>query len=532
MKKNMYKTIFVLMSLLMVINCGKKDGKATEGSGGNNGPSFEIKPLEYPLATDGSVKFKYWASIISGALPFLSNYSQHPAYQEIQKLAGVSLEFIHPTPGQEVNQFNLMVASGDLPDLMQNAHNYPGGILKGYEDGVFVDLTPYLEECAPDYYQYINSNEIAKKQVYKEGKVLAFYKMTFANAIPYLRPIVHADWLDEFGFDTPETFDDWEKYFQAILEKKPGVTPMYINFNSGEIQNLWTGAFDIISGFFVVDGKILHISSAPRYKEFLAKMNEWYEKGYLRKDVSLTDQQVYALFDAGKLGGYCQSVDTTFTRILSNPAVIPESTPNPRLFSGQKLHSGIPNWPVDTAIPMDTAISTQCKDIENAIKFLNFGYTKEGAFAYNYGIEGLTYTVENGVPEYTDFMLKNTEKSIQELNNTYRVHFAPKYCEPDINAHLGIVASPGAAEFRLKWSDDPDIDDSYRLLTDAMPPDLLEEFSGIMVDINAYIGEMKMKFIVGAEPLSNYDAYIKRLDSLKLPRAIEIQQQVYDSMWK
>ena len=508
-----------------------------EGASGRNAyiqsDTGEPGTVTYPLSADGSIKFKYWAQIQGTVLPFISNYSRHPVYQEIQKQTGVSLDFIHPTSGQEVNQFNLMIASGDLADLMQNAHHYPGGITKGYEDGAFVDLTPYLKEYAPDYYRLINSNPIVQKQVYLNGKVIAFYKMTFLDhAIPYIRPVIHNDWLKEFGMEIPETYDDWEMYFKNIQNKKPGVQPMFINFNSGEVQNLWTGAFDFVSGWYVVNGKIMHIANAPRYRDFLAKMSEWYEKGYLSRDVSLTTQQVYALFDAGKLGGYCETVDNAFSRSTANPAFVPVSAPNPRLHKGQKLHTGIPNWPVDPGISMTTVISAQCRDIKNAMRFLNFAYTEHGSNIYNYGIEGLSWTLENGTPRFTDFMMNNSEKTVAELNNIYRVHIAPKLCEPDTNAHLSIVKLPGARDFRLRWSDDPDIDDSYRLLTGVIPPAQLEEYNSIMADINAYIGEMKMKFIVGAEPLYNYDAYLKRLDSLKLERAREIQQAVYDKMWK
>jgi putative aldouronate transport system substrate-binding protein len=51
-----------------------------------------------------------------------------------------------------------------------------------------------------------------------------------------------------------------------------------------------------------------------------------------------------------------------------------------------------------------------------------------------------------------------------------------------------------------------------------------------MVDVSAYANEMKLKFIVGAEPLSNYESYIQRLNSMKFQRAKAIQQAGYDRL--
>lgn len=46
---------------------------------------------------------------------------------------GVTVEFQHPASGQEKEQFNLIVADGSLPDIMewQWVKQYPGGPEKG-----------------------------------------------------------------------------------------------------------------------------------------------------------------------------------------------------------------------------------------------------------------------------------------------------------------------------------------------------------------------------------------------------------------
>ena len=62
-----------------------------------------------------------------------------------------------------------------------------------------------------------------------------------------------------------------------------------------------------------------------------------------------------------------------------------------------------------------------------------------------------------------------------------------------------------------------------------MPPislttDESSERTDIITEVNTYITETKMKFIIGAESLDNYDKYLAQINALGLPRAVEITQ--------
>jgi putative aldouronate transport system substrate-binding protein len=45
-----------------------------------------------------------------------------------------------------------------------------------------------------------------------------------------------------------------------------------------------------------------------------------------------------------------------------------------------------------------------------------------------------------------------------------------------------------------------------------------------MGDIGTYVDEMTVKFIIGQEPLANYDAYVQQVKSMNVDRALELQQ--------
>jgi putative aldouronate transport system substrate-binding protein len=71
-------------------------------------------------------------------------------------------------------------------------------------------------------------------------------------------------------------------------------------------------------------------------------------------------------------------------------------------------------------------------------------------------------------------------------------------------------------------------DGAYILPPITMTADEGAEYSRIMSDIETYRKEMVLKFILGTEPLSNYDSFVNQIKSMNIDRAIELQQAALD----
>ena len=117
---------------------------------------------------------------------FISSYDENPSYQAVQANTVVDIEFIHPAAGTEVESLQLLLASGELPDMIQVQREdwYSGRLKALYEDGAIIDIAPYLDEYAPQYKEVINHDEVAQRQIIDDGKVYGFYKITYA-AVSY-----------------------------------------------------------------------------------------------------------------------------------------------------------------------------------------------------------------------------------------------------------------------------------------------------------------------------------------------------------
>lgn len=497
-------------------------------------PGFWTPPSmnegQYPYG-DGSVTLTWWMGINAGAANFISSYNENPALIKWQEDVGVNIEFIHPTVGMEKEQFNLMMVSGELPDIIKVDSEgwYDGGLKQMYADGAIIDIRPYLEELAPQYLACINESEISQKQIFsgENGEVFGFYRMSHAGAFPYQRMIARKDWLDEFGMSEPVTIAEYEAYFDAILKNKPGVTPLYASGLADQNSHLLMGAFDIVGDFFVKDDIVGHYANSDGYKEYLQLMADWYQKGYLSKDfASLTGTEITAMFDNGTLGMYPESVDASLVR-TKQIDVAATNLPYMRKEADSVLHSEIPNTPVDTAGPRVSVITSACKNVEAAVALLNYAYTYEGSLVANWGVEGEAWVWgEDGIPKFTELYTNNPD-GMTTSNCAYalRAHLFSKYTYADYIC--GLTDEEQVAN-RMLWYGDPNIDSALRLPPVSFTSDEISQRTELMNQISTYINEMALRFITGAESFDRWDAYVETVNGMGLTEAIAITQAAYD----
>lgn len=110
----------------------------------------------YPYKED--VTLDIWMpsnSILASVCPDLNDQR---VFKQVEELTGIKLNFIVPTLGEETTDFNLMIASGDLPDIIVDASRYTGGVMAGVNDGAYLDLTDLIDEYMPNYSAWRNSD--------------------------------------------------------------------------------------------------------------------------------------------------------------------------------------------------------------------------------------------------------------------------------------------------------------------------------------------------------------------------------------
>ncbi|MDP2790299.1 MAG: extracellular solute-binding protein [Rectinemataceae bacterium] len=486
-----------------------------------------------------SATFSYWVQLNAAHVEILKNWNDTASMKEFEKKTGVHMNFIHPPVGQEVQSFNLMLASGDLPDMIQEREGnlyYPGGPDKAVSDGVYLDLTKLIDQYAPNYKKWLAKNDdIARLTVTDTGKRWGIYHVTDGAEPAWTGYAIRKDWLDDLGLKAPVTLDDWRTVLKAFKEKKNAEAPLLV-FNTGvPAYNHIISAFDIGGAFYQVKGKVSFGPIQPAYRDYLALMNQWYKEGLLdpdfmgRTDPGFQFNAPINLVATGKSGlfpiiwGRAANAYVLRGDVKNNPAYYLQAVQAPKKTAGQQIHLNYASYEVREAV----AITKACKDPIAAVKYLDQMFSTEGSLIINYGAEGDSFTMKNGVPIFTEKVTKPAGglTAQQSLAKTVRWD-GPGVVDYKRMWQVYEASGQGAMLKALQvWEKD---DISYVLSPVTMNQTEAIENSNIMPDITTYVTEMTVKFIIGREPLANFPAFVKQINSMKIDRAIQIQQAALD----
>ena len=164
----------------------------------------------------------YWVTLGSTGASVMSSFDDNLAMQELQKRTGVDLEFIHPAVGQETEQFNLLIASRELPDIIEHSWNeYAGGIQKAIDDGIIIKLNDILDEQAPYYAKMLEDYpELARQAKTDDGTICVFGAYSISDYNCQFGYMIRQDWLDEAGLEQPVTIQDWEDTMLALIDAR------------------------------------------------------------------------------------------------------------------------------------------------------------------------------------------------------------------------------------------------------------------------------------------------------------------------
>ena len=457
---------------------------------------------------------------------YISDWNETPFYQELERQTGVKVEFISPPYSTAVETLNMMLMSGEMPDIIIGSRLYSSGSYQAVLDGYFVDLAPYLEENAPEYWSIITSSDAMWREVVDDGGVISSVYRIFRDPNPaWMRLVLKQEILDKLGVsDVPITIADWESLFEKMLAV--GMTPYALN-PSGYEEKL-IGAFDVRRDFFQEAGTVKYGQIEPGFKSYLALMNDWYQRGFISKDfVSISN--VDTLFALDEVGTYDRAIVAAYNFGVAEGYTV-RSTPYPRLVPDQFLH-----WDSYKASNLaknfdygTIAVTASCQNVELAVKWINYLFTEEGSLLTNWGIEGLNYEVVDGQNRYLPEMWDYQGISQEGLNYYFKSHNAATYTYADSTVHANLLKSPEATAIRLEFDDDPLLDSALYLPLVSLTEDESETRTSIMTDIDTYVNEMVLKFIIGTESLDNWDNFVQTVLSMDLEKAIAATQSAYD----
>lgn len=495
-------------------------------------PEEEAVGITYPL--EGANTLTWGMQRNANWSERYDSWADTPFVQELQKNTGVTLTMEHV---DNADGMKLLLAGGKYPDLITFNMNvyYSGKEPKAVADNIVYGMEPeFLQENAPDYWAYLEENPSIKKAITTPEGLITCFAMVRGDEIlkSSYAMFIRDDWCEQLGLPIPETADEYYETLKAFKEQLNVEIPLCVTSN--QLMNLLdygilTSPFGIASrGAYVEDGKVKLGYAQESYKDVLAWLNKLYEEELLDPNFttiegSIVDSNILtgvSGVSSGSLGSKMGVLLTTNADQDFSLAAVPSLVANKgdtAMFA--HYDNGLPGT--------NTYITTACKDPAAAAHFLNYGYTQEGHMLYNFGTEGVSYEMVDGVPTYTDLIMKNED---------------------------GLTVSQAMADYELAWWGGPFVQDKNYILqyygweaqrealetitkTDVakykLPNTLISEanqneYANISSEINTYRAEMELKFIRGEESLDNFNQYLETLKNMNVDRLIEIEQEALD----
>ncbi|GIO89001.1 extracellular solute-binding protein [Paenibacillus lactis] len=381
--KSLVKTasLLILASSLLLSACGGGSGGTASGSGGGK---------------DGGEPTSITIQTLNYATEFIDN--TNPLWKELEKRTNTKLNITWLSPSTAEEKINVMLASGDLPEVtfvesMQNPQ-----LQKMLKQGVFWDLTPFLKD-------YPNLNREELKEMWEitkvDGKnmVIPRYYPSYGGGV---FPMIRKDWLDALGLETPKTLDEFYNVLKAFKEKDPNgngqADEIPYAANPGALAYIYNIFNETQGGWKLEpDNTLSPIITSDASREAMLWIKKAYDDGLFPKDFAIMKfSQVMDTMRSAKAGVGGMSMNHAWVTGQPVKEVDPKADLMPLAYLENA--NGVKYTPLGSPYYGVYLIPKKVPEakVKKILEFFDYGYSVEGNEMLTYGLEGVHYKVENG----------------------------------------------------------------------------------------------------------------------------------------
>ncbi|WMJ85842.1 extracellular solute-binding protein [Anaerocolumna sp. MB42-C2] len=453
-----------------------------------------------------------------------------PIWKKAAEITNISLEgTVAKTATDPAQEFNLMIAKKDIPDIVV----YTAAEINQYgQEGAFLALDDLIKKDAPNIDKYFSENPEIKKQVAApDGKIYRI-PVIFEGAVASTWTI-RQDWLDKLNLKTPTTVQEYHDVLKAFLEKDPngnGKQDEVPYFSRSQQQGitdlLWL--YGCRAGFYADDnGKIQFGQYSAEYKNAIKNIAQWYKEGLIDKEIFTRGGKARDILFGDNVGGSTHDwVTSTSSYNVSLADKIPGfslvTIAPPANINGVIKEIGAR----ETIGNNGWAISAGTKYPDEVMKYFDFWFSEQGRMLNNYGILGEDYTLVNGVPTYTDKILKSgnpLNMTMWSIGGSYEIGQTLM-----LSAEMSTMTPQAAAGVKMY---DENKYCLSRLPTLSYNTEELNTITNKNSAIDTYWQETMQSWIFSPDKIdAEFDKYISTLKGMGMDEVIAAMQSAYDRM--
>lgn len=454
----------------------------------------------------------------------------------LEEATGIHVNFIgSPSNPQATSEAaNLLIVSGEYPDVWRvNWVTHPGGPTGALNDGLILNLSEHEDSC-PNLTQYYNDRpEVRKLVVTDEGTMFCFPYMieTEAEGTVGLGLGIRTDWLKEMNKEIPSTVAEWNDVLQGFKDMGKGGIAfearwLWLENASANISNAW----DTVYGFYIRDGEVQFGIMDEGYKQFIQQLADWYAAGILDPDFATVDKStVKAKWANSEIGATMMHSGDIENGINVNAK---ENIPfectavAPMVMNkGDQVEFGHFNAKFNGGFAHSVAPGD---NQELAMRWCDYLYSDAGRKLTSFGPEGITWEADadGNFVKFTDLVMNNTTTDDSPSSIVYNFGWKTNWGYPQMLEVRDIFNSDFVNDAAEKYGNTNMTAHYYPTVTHTTEEaDIIANVYG---DIETYVKEGIMKFILGTSSMSDWDSFIAQIESYGIDEVIEAKQAAYD----
>lgn len=344
----------------------------------------------------------------------------------IKEKTGVTLE---PTRAVDESQLGLMIASGEMPDLIftdrELSRLSSADLCYSYSELI----EKYCPEWTPSKTAIVNASSYSTDGDYyflfSHGFTTEEWQKA-AGGVPSTGSLVYrADIAQKLGFDATQftKMEELDALYAAVHAAYPELEVLTYGSVTGLGYFLSQYGMTTLTDWVeAADGTFQHMIDSANYEQMMRKLNGYYRLGYINPDSFAYDEATSdGMMYTGKsfsylnaTQGYANTMTSMGRKALKDEALnVLEMNPLGDMASYRLTNLG---W-------CGTFITKNCENPEAAIRLMQYLFSDEGAKLTMWGREGFEYTPdENGNPVYSDEWIEAT-KDEETFASKYNTNF-------------------------------------------------------------------------------------------------------------
>ncbi|MBP1994737.1 extracellular solute-binding protein [Paenibacillus eucommiae] len=433
----------------------------------------------------------------------------------IKSETNVEPVMIKPPAGTYDEKLNIMLASDDPLDAF-----IVGDWTVFQKKGMIQPLNDLLK-ITPELVNNYTKEEWDAVTDKKTGNI---YAIPFASTPLGNAPRIRKDWLDALGLQVPTTLDELDQVLEAFKKTDKfgnNVIPLATHLSFSQLDRAFAGLFTKHGdgNWIDTDGSVKPAVMDPDYKDFIAKMAEWYSKGYIWKEAFSQEYTVINdLVSQNRVGVLASWISVGLTGIET----LMQSDPKAQYVFLDKF-DGPAGSAYSLRLPerQGIAISVKSKHAEAVMKFFDWSVSsKKNRNVIDFGLENKHWKwidEEKGIIE----KIQGAEKQYSAMYSLVQGALSLGSSDDTISGKLwtdfyNFVSNPA---LDLKKPADYGVNYDEVSITGAVPA------AG---DIDKFRDKWLVKFITGQEPLSKWDGFIRDLGKMGLDKMIAERTKQYN----